>query len=92
MSAILWSRRRPLDEALNVFSLYSDIKNMCVTAAQILANNRLVGGRAGSVGAVVQSPFGTPACITLTEFGGQARSCFPIGVSTNAPLGQICPL
>ena len=77
-----------------MFSLYSDIKNMCVTAAQILEKNRVVGGGGGSIGAVVQSPFGVPACVTLTEFNVGNRltptSCFPIGVSTGARLGALC--
>ena len=79
-----------LDEVLNAFSLCSDIKNMCVTAAQILAKNGRTGGAGGTVGAVVQSPFGTPACITFTEFGGNPTSCFPIGVSTTGRLGGLC--
>jgi len=78
------------DEVLNVFSLYSDIKNMCMTAAQILANNGAVGGRGGTLGAVVMSPFGGHACITFTEFGNQPTSCFPIGISTNAGQGNTC--
>ena len=71
-------------------SLYSDIKNMCVTAAQILSKAGQTGGRGGTVGAVVQSPFGTPACITFTEFNGTPTSCFPIGVSTRGTLGGLC--
>jgi len=82
-----------LGEVLNVFSLYSDIKNMCVTAAQILANDRVVGNN-GSVGAVVQSPFGIPACVTLSEFGSAPNltptSCFPIRAATRARLGALC--
>ena len=79
-----------LDEVLNVFSLYSDIKNMCMAAAQILANNQAVGGDGGRVGGVVMSPFGGHACITFTEFGGVPTSCFPLGVSTNAGQGNMC--
>ena len=79
-----------MDEVLNVFSLYSDIKNMCMTAAELLATNFAVGGRGGTVGAVVQSPFGIPVCITFAEFGGGRSSCFPMSVSTTAKLGTIC--
>ena len=77
-----------------MFSLYSDIKNMCVTAAQILKKNSVRGGGGGTIGAVVQSPFGTPACVTLSEFGSGAsltpKSCFPIRASTRASLGAVC--
>ena len=73
-----------------MLSPYSDIKNMCMTAAQILATNGAVGGGGGTVGAVVQSPFGIPVCITFAEFGGGRGSCFPINVSTTARLGATC--
>ena len=65
---------------------------MCVTAAQILSKEGETGGRGGTRGAVVQSPFGSPACITFTEFGGKPTSCFPIGISiTGQPkLGDLC--
>jgi len=63
---------------------------MCMTAAEILDTNGAVGGVGGTVGGVVQSPFGTPACITLSEFSGRPTSCFPIGVSTKENLGKTC--
>jgi hypothetical protein len=60
-----------------------DIKNMCVTAAQILTNARKAGGQ---FGAVVMSPFGAPACIASVR----DVTCFPLAVSSNQPLGAIC--
>jgi len=65
-----------------------DIKNMCVTAAKVLGTG---GGKGGTVGVAVQSPFGTPACITFAEFSAGPKSCFPLGTADpRKALGSTC--
>jgi hypothetical protein len=63
----------------------NDIKNMCVTAGQILIKKGQTKTD-GRVGAVVMSPFGTTACITFVA----SSTCFPLGTSTSEPLGELC--
>jgi len=65
-----------------------DIKNMCAVSIK-LRNN--IGPEKTEAAFVVQSPYGTPACINSNTFNVGSGSCFPLGI--NLPihdLGEQC--